>query len=230
MNNATITKTDGVSQFRLGVDELLQKREYFKSRILPMLVENRDFYTIKGRKSLGKAGGEKIASIYGFSASFKKDAETLESFHSIDGLVAYVCSLSRNGIIIGEGRGAAQLKNNGNDPNKTLKMAQKSAYLDSVIRSTGLSDIFTQDLEDMPLESIQAGDESNPNDIPHEPAEDSGGYDDRISLKQKKFLDDLAYDHIEDEGERDRFLANLDSFSRNDASDAIQNFLSATGR
>lgn len=33
--------------------------------------------------------------------------------------------------------------------NKAIKMAQKSAYVDAVIRATGMSDLFTQDLEDM---------------------------------------------------------------------------------
>ncbi len=33
--------------------------------------------------------------------------------------------------------------------NKAIKMAQKSAFVDAVIRTTGMSDLFTQDLEDM---------------------------------------------------------------------------------
>ena len=33
--------------------------------------------------------------------------------------------------------------------NKAIKMAQKSAFVDGVIRATGMSDLFTQDIEDM---------------------------------------------------------------------------------
>jgi hypothetical protein len=33
--------------------------------------------------------------------------------------------------------------------NKAIKMAQKSAFVDAVIRATGMSDLFTQDIEDM---------------------------------------------------------------------------------
>lgn len=33
--------------------------------------------------------------------------------------------------------------------NKTIKMAQKSAFVDGIIRVTGMSDLFTQDVEDM---------------------------------------------------------------------------------
>lgn len=33
--------------------------------------------------------------------------------------------------------------------NKAIKMSQKSAFVDAVIRATGMSDLFTQDVEDM---------------------------------------------------------------------------------
>lgn len=35
--------------------------------------------------------------------------------------------------------------------NKAIKMAQKSAFVDAVIRTTGMSDLFTQDVEDMDM-------------------------------------------------------------------------------
>ena len=37
--------------------------------------------------------------------------------------------------------------------NKAIKMAQKSAFVDAIIRTTGTSDLFTQDLEDMKHEA-----------------------------------------------------------------------------
>ena len=37
--------------------------------------------------------------------------------------------------------------------NKSIKMAQKSAFVDAVIRTTGMSDLFTQDIEDVPAEA-----------------------------------------------------------------------------
>lgn len=38
--------------------------------------------------------------------------------------------------------------------NKAIKMAQKSAFVDAVIRATGMSDLFTQDLEDMSKDDL----------------------------------------------------------------------------
>src|SRR5262249_44688461 len=54
------------------------------------------------------------------------------------------------GVVVAEGRGARHRDQDFGDVNKTLKMAQKSAQTDAVLRCAGLSEIFTQDLEDMP--------------------------------------------------------------------------------
>lgn len=248
MNTATITEKSNIANFKIGVDSLLQKREYFAQQILPTLVENKDFYTIKGRKSLGKAGAEKIASIYNLVATFFKDKETIESFQSIPGLVAYICKLTRNGAVVGEGRGAAVLKENGNDANKTIKMAQKSAFIDSTIRTTGLSDIFTQDIEDMsPVEiapvimdrneevSTRTSqiDDSNAeylesisckqNDIAQSAYEP-------ITEKQKKFLTNLIWEYVNGEEEREKWLSGIDSHSKDDASELISSLLMSAGR
>lgn len=61
----------------------------------------------------------------------------------------YVCQLrTRSGEIVGEGRGARSLKQDGGDINKALKMSEKSALIDAVLRTGALSDAFTQDLEE----------------------------------------------------------------------------------
>jgi hypothetical protein len=154
MNNLTTIEKTPLADFKTGVDSLIQMRDYFSQKILPKLKEGTDFYVIKGKKSLGKSGAEALAHIFGLCATFEKDTDTLESFKGVDGLVAYVCNLSRNNQVVGQGRGASTLKQNNTDPNKTLKMAQKSAFVDAVIRTTGLSNIFTMDLETMPAQDI----------------------------------------------------------------------------
>ena len=221
MNNTTLSTPDGITQFKTGVDTLLEKRDYFIKKILPKLVENRDYYVIKGRKSLGKAGAEKLATIYSLVATFKRDTETLESFKSIDGLVAYVCTLTHSGEVVGQGRGAAVLQSHGNDANKTIKMAQKSGFIDAVIRATGLSDIFTCDLEDMPIESIQGEGVKNTNDYLPGPQEEVL---DAITPKQKKLLTELIFERIDRE-EREQWLAEVDSLSKFDASERISGLL-----
>jgi len=135
------------------IDGFIAKRQAFITKVNSICVEGKDYHVIQGRKSLAKGGAEKIASIFHWKATFSKDTESLEMLGIKEGLVAFKCSLV-NGDFVGEGRGAASLSKNSGDPNKTLKMAQKSAFIDAVLRASGLSDFFTQDLEDMPREQI----------------------------------------------------------------------------
>ncbi len=231
MNTALIA-SDSIAQFKTGVDSLLQKRDYFIQKILPKLVENRDYYTIKGRQSLGKAGAEKLATIYSLVATFTKDADTIESFRSVEGLLAYVCTLTRSGETVGQGRGAAVLKSHGNDANKTVKMAQKSAFIDAVIRSTGLSDIFTSDLEDISPEVIQEETVQSVNNGSSNffPKKYEGGEDEPITAKQKDLLTSLIFERIASPTERERWLQEAESCSKFDASELISSFLMTSRR
>lgn len=113
-----------------------------------------DYYTIqlKGREtkpSLSKAGAEKFLGLMQLQASFAPDLGTWEMLGKPTDQIMYVCQLrTRSGEIVGEGRGARSLKQDGGDINKALKMSEKSALIDAVLRTGALSDAFTQDLEE----------------------------------------------------------------------------------
>lgn len=198
----TLIPTTDVQQ---RVDMMLANRDYIVEMVKPKLIEGVDIYTLPGMKkpSLGKPGAEKLAAIFGLTAKFEVDRDTMEVIGSeANGkkYIAYVCNLSRAGRVMGQGRGATFIewmrnsyrkifskqyngltpaekekcqgplqgtaKTTGkpftywrmpDDPifdglalNKAIKMAQKSAFVDAVIRATGMSDLFTQDVEDMP--------------------------------------------------------------------------------
>lgn len=157
-NNSGIVpqKTTSVQNVN-DIDAFITKRKEFIQKVNAICVEGKDYHVIQGKKSLAKGGAEKIAAIFGWTAKFAKDQETYEmlakSFPN-DALVAYYCWLTKpmedQFHTLGQGRGAALLSKNAKDPNKTIKMAQKSAFIDAVLRTSGLSDFFTQDLEDMP--------------------------------------------------------------------------------
>ena len=223
-----LTAQNSLIQFKQGVDLLLEKREYFIKKILPTLVEGRDYFTIKGHKSLGKSGAEKLASIYSLVATFEKDVETMDSFKGVDGLVCYLCTLTRLGEVIGQGRGAAELKNHGNDANKTIKMAQKSGFIDAVIRTAGLSDLFTSDLEDMAQASIQENKVEIPESIPPKNQMQAG--DEPMTDKQRTLLHSLIFENVYDPDERERWLQEAESCSKYDASDLISSLMPASRR
>jgi hypothetical protein len=54
-----------------------------------------------------------------------------------------------NGFVAAEGTGARRVEQDKGDINKSLKMAVKSAHIDATLRVAGLSELFSQDLEDM---------------------------------------------------------------------------------
>ena len=243
MNNentiAPVKTNESFELFKQGVNDLLSKRSYFISQVLPKLKENQDYYIIKGKKSLAKGGAESLASIYGLTATFEKDRESLDMLGNTKGLVAFICTLTRFGVIVGQGRGSDTLERNQNDPNKTIKMTQKRAYVDAVIRSTGLSDIFTQDLEDMDPEIINNNpetfnkdkykewvndleEESNGPEIQYEnvPAQQNG-----ITEKQKKLLVSLIAEKTYDEDKREEKLKTVDSLDKYEASAMIKEYI-----
>src|SRR5262249_15651198 len=107
--------------------------------------------TCGGKATLCKPGSEKICGLLQLRPRFRRDVESWEMLGGEAGLVTLVCEVvTPAGVVVAEGRGARHRDQDMGDVNKTLKMAQKSAQTDAVLRCAGLSEIFTQDLEDMP--------------------------------------------------------------------------------
>lgn len=128
------------------------------------MVQGKDYGTIKvkgveSKPSLFKPGSEKFCSLFKLRATFRRDDETIEMLGNTSGILGYICELvDSRGRVVGEGRGTAKTDPNGSDfdINKQVKIAQKRAQIDAVLRTGGLSDFFTQDLEDMPKEHFAA--------------------------------------------------------------------------
>src|SRR5262245_18768198 len=104
-----------------------------------------------GKATLAKPGSEKICGLLQLRATFRRDVETWEMLGSEPGVVALICELvGPSGVIVAEGRGARHRDQDFGDLNKCIKMVQKSSQVDSVLRCAGLSELFSQDIEDMP--------------------------------------------------------------------------------
>jgi len=230
-NTIAPVKNESFELFKQGVNDLLLKRSYFISQVLPKLKENQDYYIIKGKKSLAKGGAEKLMQLFNLTATFERDNESLEMLGNKKGLIAFVCTLSKFGVIAGQGRGSDTLERNQNDPNKAIKMAQKRAFVDSIVRTTGLSDIFTQDIEDMNTEKINNNpetfdkgkykewiddleEESNSSEIQYE---NTPIQQDSMTDKQRKLLVSLMTEKILDEDEREERLKTIDSLNKYEA-------------
>jgi hypothetical protein len=130
-----------------------QMRAVLTAYITAHLQEGIDYYTLTiggkaSKPSLSKAGSEKFLRLFNVHATFRKDEETWEMLGRPAGVICYVCALyTKRGEVVGEGRGAREVLKE-KDINKAIKMAQKSAQIDAVLRTGALSDAFTQDLDD----------------------------------------------------------------------------------
>lgn len=159
-------------QFRAGLDRRRENRAALMEWVRVALVDGVDYGRIPTKRgpskpSLWKPGAEKICGMLGVTVSFPtlKDYEQA-ALHGVE-LVHIIirCEvLDASGRVVADGVGARSLKQDYGDINKALKMAEKSAHIDATLRMAGLSEVFTQDLEDMiGRNSPQAG---NPADTP----------------------------------------------------------------
>lgn len=125
-------------------------------------ITTRDGREVESKPSLFKPGSEKFCSLFHFRPLFERDNDTWEMSGKVPGLFCYKCQLvTSSGAVVGEGRGAAKLTERvGWTENNAIKIAEKRAQIDAVLRTGGLSDFFTQDLEDMT--EAQISDEPKP--------------------------------------------------------------------
>lgn len=142
------------------VQQSMGKIQQFQKVIQNTLVEGHDYgqaFFGAAKPSLLKPGAEKILMLLGLSSEY----EIIEKIQDYEeGFFAYTvrCVLKKNGQIITEGLGHCNSKEKKYESDKQdkymlgntcLKMAKKRAQVDAALTVGSLSDIFTQDLEDM---------------------------------------------------------------------------------
>ena len=124
------------------------------------LKEGHDFGVIKQKKSLWKAGAEKIAGMLGLQVTWPDLDRELERLREGATTVFLSCQLLRDGQVQAQGAGARSVKSDSGDFNKAIKMCKKSAMIDAVLNVGGLSEVFTQDLEGDDLDKSRLSDEA----------------------------------------------------------------------
>ncbi|MDD5580518.1 MAG: hypothetical protein PHY16_14725 [Methylobacter sp.] len=157
--------------FKEGLDRRKENRATFMAWIRDALVDGSDFgkIHIAGRNrcqagkncrnpehyskpSLFKAGAEKICGMLGLTIRYPTLPEYEKSALAGINLSRIIirCEIvDATGRVVADGVGARLLSQDNGDINKALKMAEKSAHIDATLRMAGLSEVFTQDIEDM---------------------------------------------------------------------------------
>jgi len=95
--------------------------------------------------TLWKSGAEKVARLLGLSAHFPTAYQyEIASLNRIEiQTVVLKCELrTQNGTVVGEGTGSRHIKQDGWNLNASIKICCKSAMVDAVIRTAGLTGIF----------------------------------------------------------------------------------------
>jgi hypothetical protein len=125
------------------------------------------------KECLFKPGAEKICGMLGVTPTFPSltdyERASLED-RPINRVVLRCMLVDGSGRPVAEGVGAHPVEFG--DWNKALKMAEKSAMIDATLRYAGLSEVFTQDIEDMREGAVDATDDA-PSNVGERRAESS---------------------------------------------------------
>lgn len=148
-------KTDTKSELYKMLNIENERRNLINIYIEKNLNEGTDYGSINirgidSKPSLFKPGSEKMCTLFNLTPRFTRDEDTWEMLGKKSGLITYKCELiNNNSKVVGEGRGTA-ITNLQSDfeVNKQVKIAQKRAQIDAVLRVFALSERFTQDMED----------------------------------------------------------------------------------
>jgi hypothetical protein len=94
------------------------------------------------KPTLLKPGAELVAQLYQWRIHFTADLDSLHMYGPVGGgTFAYICHvIDREGRTVGQGRGVAELRERDMlNANKTVKMAEKRAMVDAILRCAALS-------------------------------------------------------------------------------------------
>ncbi|HKZ74355.1 MAG TPA: hypothetical protein VJ011_09830 [Steroidobacteraceae bacterium] len=153
-------------EFREALNRRGENRKALIEWVRSSLVDGVDFGGVPLRRggfskpSLRKPGAEKICGMLGITATFPTlkdyEAAAIEG-RNVQQIILRCHLIGPDGQVVADGVGARSVEQDHGDINKSLKMAVKSAMIDATLRMAGLSEIFTQDLEDMPHGSFDQG-------------------------------------------------------------------------
>ena len=194
---------------KTGSDRRDKNRKTFMEWIRDNLKEGIDYGSISstsksgkkftGKPSLWKPGSEKIIAHLGLVPTFPsmdKYEEMAYSGIAIENVIIRCEILTVEGQLVGVGIGGRTLKQQYGDLNACLKMACKSAQVDATLRICGLSESFTQDLEDMGIK--KTNNQSHPYTTPlPKPVKKMNSVIDDIKILVGKIPKDKRTDYSE---------------------------------
>lgn len=107
----------------------------------------------QSKPSLYEAGADLLIDLLFMRSEFPAANDVIQQLGNVPGRMVFRCILfDQHGKILGEGLGGSHCddvgKRNGQGLNLALKLSKKRAKVDAVKNTLGISDLFTQDIED----------------------------------------------------------------------------------
>lgn len=149
---------------------------------------------------------KKCLGSHSITAVVEEDMQTLTALKGVEGVIAFLCTLTKNGQVISQGRGSAVLNQNHRFIGRTVGCAFNAAISDAAIRCTKVLDTFRDKTEAEIEESLRGSDT--------EPATE----------KQLEYLRQLIQTKVTNGEERRRWEEQLGTLTKDAASASIQQF------
>ena len=153
---ATVSPLDlEPAAFASGLERRKANRTLLMDWIRSALVEGTDYGSIPTKRgpskpSLWKPGAEKICGMLNVTVKFPTlsdyEAAALDG-KKLENLIIRCELIGPGGATVASGVGSRSVSQDYGDLNKAMKMACKSAHIDATLRMGGLSEVFTQDLD-----------------------------------------------------------------------------------
>ena len=158
---------------------------------------------------------EKSCGEFTIVADVREDTETLNSFRHISGMIAFLCTLKRGGKIISQGRGSAVLNKMSRFYERSISTAFNASVLDALVRSYKI-DTFHPDSSNFSEQNVYG--------VYAEKSQDKDP--DGITDRQRSYLQDLIFQNVIEENEREQWLSQLEDMGRSEAAKLIKSFVS----
>lgn len=151
----------------------------------------------------------KSVGLHNLTVEFSEDLETIKMFPNIQNLIAFTCRILKNGEVIGFGHAASALNKFNRFIDRAVRATIGASLVDAVVRSKMLDALhFGPDQKESAVVDeayeVMKSEESEP-----------------ITTRQRSYLLELLNTKVDDEGERNKLVADLECMSKVDASDLI---------
>ena len=158
---------------------------------------------------------KKFCGSYTLEVAFEEDSQTLTTFEHVPGMVAVLCTLRKEGKVVGQGRGSSVASRMNRGIERTAYTAINGALLSAVNNATKILDTLRLDEADEDRDAQKVGLAEA-----YRARHNVGG--DRATEKQKSYARQLLSLNVEDESDREQIASTLDEMTRVEISTLIK--------